>query len=178
MAGQRRTAPNALAGHRAPRSGLVSIPGGKAGEPKAGAQDVPELPSPASGVRWLAETTRLWEGIWGSDMAEVWRANLGLYLPALYQWLRLQDQLIRAHRAVQKTPLVKGSKDQPRRNPAFDMIPRLEDRIERLNNQLGMTPLALVRMGRPVGGQKTARTPDEASAELENADAAWDWAAE
>lgn len=50
--------------------------------------------------------------------------------------------------------------------------------LRRLDDQLGMTPLARVRMGLPVGGQAAARTPETAAEELDNADDAFDWAAE
>lgn len=203
MAGRPRKPPNALAGHRAERPALVSIAGGRAGEGRAAkpgeclacsralngnasrfcsaaclATRVPPMPSPASGKRWLAATVQMWEEIWLSSAAEVWNQDRGLYKAALERWIRLQDQLIQHHRAVQKTPLVPGSKGQPRRNPAFDGIPRLEDMIRRLDDQLGMTPLSRVRMGLPVGGTKESRTPDVAADELDNAEAAWDWAAE
>jgi len=177
MAGRPRKAPNALAGHRAPRPALVSIAGGRADEPRpADERPVPPMPSPGSGQRWLAETERIWAGIWRSPMAENW--NLDLHMPALYRWIRLQDQLIRAHRAVQRVPLVRGSKDQPRRNPIWDEIPKLEDMIRRLDDQLGLTPLAQVRMGLGLGsGTSKARTPAEIAAELERTEG-WDWAAE
>lgn len=120
----------------------------------------------------------MWEGIWLTTTAEVWNSDRDLYLPALYRWIRLQDQLGLAHRAVQRLPMVAGSKGQMRRNPVFDSIPKLEDMIRRLDDQLGMTPLSRVRMGLPVGGTKESRTPEVAAAELDNAEAAWDWAAE
>jgi hypothetical protein len=203
MAGRPRKAPNALAGHRTPRPSLVSIPGGRAdeaptdGRPRCGVcrkpfdkpyrgvlcseecwKKLPRMPTAGSGVAWLAETLDMWAGVWCSSMAENWRRDLGLYMPALHRWIRLHDALGRAHRAVQRAPMVQGSKNQPRRNPIFDEIPKLEDMLRRLDEQLGMTLLAQVRMGVPIGATGTAQTAAAAAEELEMEDAGWDWAAE
>jgi P27 family predicted phage terminase small subunit len=92
----------------------------------------------------LAETTKAWVSFWESEIA-------GLVtdpdMPALTRLFRMYDQRTRYERIVLKTPFVTGSTGQTVSHPASKEIASLDGRILQLEDRLGITPMARLKLG-------------------------------
>jgi|TARA_Y100000034_G_scaffold63208_1_gene76463 P27 family predicted phage terminase small subunit len=126
--------PDVAQGHR--NRGLVVVDNEKA----------MEAPPPPSGL--LAQTRRDWHTYWESDVASLAE---DVDLPALRRLFRMYDQHERAMRVVRKALTVKGSMGQIRVNPLADYAAKLDTQILRLENEVGVTPMARQRLGIAVG---------------------------
>lgn len=62
----------------------------------------------------------------------------------LWTYYQQHDDLTRI---FEKSRLVSGSQGQPRMNPAHDALMKMETAILRLENELGLTPTARLRLG-------------------------------
>lgn len=170
MAGRPHKAPNALAGHRAERkpAPLRALAGGKRGPECSNCRElrhrcdlhVPPLPT---GIRFQATKVR-WREMWRSDVSGHWdeRAHMG----ALTRYILLHDQWHWARAAVRKEPTVEGSKGQPRINPLAAELPKIEVMMGRLEDQLGLTPLAALRLGWVGGAAGGERSIEALNASL------------
>jgi P27 family predicted phage terminase small subunit len=98
----------------------------------------------------LAATRRAWERYWRSDVATV---VTDADHDAIERLFLLRDEHARAMRAVRSTGqrLVSGSRNQPRLNPIYDLVFKLEGAIHTLETELGLSPLARARLGIAVG---------------------------
>jgi P27 family predicted phage terminase small subunit len=98
----------------------------------------------------LAATRRAWARYWRSDVASV---VTDADHDAIERLFLLRDEHARAMRAVRSTGerLVSGSRNQPRLNPIYDLIFKLEGAIHTLETELGASPLARARLGIAVG---------------------------
>jgi P27 family predicted phage terminase small subunit len=114
---------------------------------KAPVEAVPPIPHPRGG-QLLAETAAAWATFWGSELAGlVTEADL----PALVRLFRSYDLRERFARIVTRSPMVAGSKGQPRVNPAAGELASLDGRISALEDRFGLTPLARFRLGLTFG---------------------------
>ena len=123
-----------LTGHR--DSSLSVIQGGKAFE------------TPKANSRWLAKTKRYWIEYWDSDLASTAQK---VDFPAFYRLFQFYDEVERANRTIQNMGnsglLGVGSTGQPTINPLITLTLKLEEKILKLEQELGLTPLARQRLG-------------------------------
>jgi P27 family predicted phage terminase small subunit len=119
-----------LHGHRKRKPRTVAAP------------PVPPPPSPSE--EWLPPTKEAWRVYWASALA---KAVLDVDAPVIRRLFALYDQYERSMDAVRRALVVKGSTGQIRTNPLADHILKLEGVILRLENELGLTPMARVRLG-------------------------------
>jgi P27 family predicted phage terminase small subunit len=63
----------------------------------------------------------------------------------------MYDQYSRVQKVVKKSLVVRGSTGQIRTNPLAEHALKLETQILRLENELGLTPMARQRLGIAVG---------------------------
>ena len=107
-----------------------------------------EFPKPAVKHQWLASTKRNWKNYWNSELSSTAQP---VDLPAFYRLFQFYDEVERANRMVLKMGnkglLSVGSQGQPKVNPLIDLTIKLESSILKLEQELGLTPLARQRLG-------------------------------
>ena len=127
-----------LVGHR--DNSLSVIQGGKAFE------------TPKHNTRWLTKTKHYWKEYWDSDLASTAQK---VDFPAFYRLFQYYDEVERANRVVQSQGsaalLGTGSKGQAIINPLILLTLKLEEKILKLEQELGLTPLARQRLGSAYG---------------------------
>lgn len=101
-----------------------------------------DIPPAPSGL--LKITRDRWDAYWKSSVAQVAEE---CDLPAIHRLFRNYDQHERAMKVVRKALAVKGSRGQIRVNPVAGYALQLEQQILRLENELGLTPMARQRLG-------------------------------
>lgn len=102
----------------------------------------------------LPETRRLWRSLWKSRVSQAWDRESDL--PAVVRYVRLLDRWLRYDAMVTQTPLVRGSREQVRPNPLAVRIDAIEGQVRSLEDQLGLTPAARVRLGISLVEARTA----------------------
>ncbi|MGQ0669340.1 MAG: P27 family phage terminase small subunit [Actinomycetota bacterium] len=122
--------PEAAQGHRT--RNVIALPGRRE-------RDTPE---PPEGL--LPATTVSWATFWADDIAGLVRE---VNVPVVARLFELYDQRARAMEVVKLALVVKGSTGQVRVNPLADYVLKLEGAILRLENELGLTPMARLRLG-------------------------------
>ena len=105
-----------------------------------------EPPKPLRG--WLKQTRDRWIKYWESDVAAVAQE---VDVPAVERLFGMYDQYSRVQQVVKKSLVVRGSTGQIRTNPLAELALKLETQILRLENELGLTPMARQRLGIAVG---------------------------
>jgi len=108
-------------------------------------------PKPTRG--WLKKTRDRWYEYWNSDVAGVAQK---VDLPAVERLFGMYDQYARVQNVVKKSLVVRGSTGQIRTNPLAEHALKLETQILRLENELGLTPMARQRLGIAVGEAATS----------------------
>jgi len=107
-----------------------------------------EFPKPKARAQWLTATRRYWKKYWDSELSSTAQA---VDLPAFYRLFQFYDQVERANRMILKLGnkglLSVGSQGQPKVNPLIDLSIKLEPSILKLEQELGLTPLARQRLG-------------------------------
>ena len=105
-----------------------------------------ERPKPYSS--WLKITKERWDTYWESDLSKLTQL---VDLPILERLFQYYDETERASRTIRKMGskglLSKGSTGQPKVNPLIELVLKLEDKMLKLENELGLTPLARQRLG-------------------------------
>lgn len=105
-----------------------------------------ERPKPYS--QWLKVTKERWDTYWDSDISQMTQS---VDLPALERLFQYYDETERASRTLRKLGskglLSKGSTGQPKINPLIELMLKLEEKILKLENELGLTPLSRQRLG-------------------------------
>jgi len=123
-----------LTGHR--DNSLTMLQGGK------------NFPTPKPNSRWVAKTIKYWNEYWNSELAATAQA---VDLPAFYRLFQYYDETERANRVIARQGnsglLAEGSKGQAVINPLIQLTLKLEEKILRLEQELGLTPLARQRLG-------------------------------
>src|SRR2546425_6774404 len=100
------------------------------------------VPEPPDGLNESALES--WDIYWRSDVA---RVASEVDLPVVRRYFVLLDQYERAIEVVNKAIVVKGSTRQIRTNPLADYALKLAGQLLRLEEELGLTPLARQRLG-------------------------------
>lgn len=126
------THPALLRGHRTGRD-LVAI------------GHRPVVPPPTAPKALLPETKRYWRMLWQSRVASAWDRESDLV--AVTRYIKLLDRWLRFDALVTQAPLVRGSKDQLRANPLSLRMDAIEGQVRGLEEQLGLTPAARLRLG-------------------------------
>lgn len=85
-----------------------------------------------------------WEAYFASPLAGLVKETDLSVVRRLWGYYQQHDELTAI---FQKSRLVAGSTGQPRMNPAADALLKLENAILRLENELGLTPSARLRLG-------------------------------
>jgi hypothetical protein len=112
--------------------GLVVVDGGR-------------LDRPTSPSGLLKPIREAWVTYWGSEVSALYKPEDAAALRRLFN---LYDASERAWREEKREPLVEGSADQPRPNPAgAKKALELEPHIRALEDRFGITPLARLKLG-------------------------------
>ena len=123
-----------LVGHR--DNSLNVIQGGK------------QFETPKPNVKWLRVTQRQWKEYWDSELASTAQK---VDLPAFNRLFQYYDEAERANRAIRTAGnnglLSRGSTGQPTINPLITLTLKLEEKILKLEQELGLTPLSRQRLG-------------------------------
>ncbi len=119
-------------GHR-PHT-LQMLPGGATGL---------DLRPPRPSSEWLAQTKRDWKALCADRPGQLQERHV----PAVRRLFKLRDQFARAMQGVDAAMLVKGSVGQIRLNPLADYAVRTLAAIDRMENELGLTPMGEARLG-------------------------------
>lgn len=99
-------------------------------------------PEPPAGL--TEPTLASWDIYWASPVASVADE---VDLPAIRRLFGLYDQYEKAASIASQALVVKGSVGQIRVNPLAEHMLKLEGAILRLENELGLTPMARARLG-------------------------------
>jgi P27 family predicted phage terminase small subunit len=154
MAGKRQKDPRALQGQQ-PKPALLVLP--KPARPRP-----PACPKRADGEPLDARARARWSAMWKGMSAGAWDrdgdlAELARFILTYDLWLQLDD-------VVRRGLLVKGSRGQPRLNPAFAERARLGAELSRTAEAFGLTPRDRMRLG--IEGADMARSMAAAEREL------------
>lgn len=101
-------------------------------------------PTPAPPANLSAARIADWDNYFDSPLAGLVQQTDLSVVRRLWGYYQQHDELTAI---FQKSRLVVGSTGQPRMNPAADAILKLEGAILRLENELGLTPSARLRLG-------------------------------
>ena len=85
-----------------------------------------------------------WTEFWQSELSQLVKATDLSSVRRLWNYYQQHADLTAI---FQKGRMVAGSTGQPRLNPALDGLMKLETAILRLENELGLTPSARLRLG-------------------------------
>lgn len=105
-----------------------------------------DAPEPPKGL--LKSSREAWDAYWQSDVAQVAQE---VDMPAIRRLFEAYDQYERAMKITKTALAVKGSTGQIRVNPVAEYAMKLDTQILRLENELGLTPMARQRLGIAVG---------------------------
>jgi P27 family predicted phage terminase small subunit len=125
--------------HRAPKRpelGLVEAP----------ASDF-VIPAPPPDL--LKASQARWEAYWRSAVSSAVDMNADRGL--LERWIRSVDEWYRAYRSFRKERTTQGSTGQLVLSPLAKWIRQLEGEISKCEQQMGLTPLARVKLGLVAG---------------------------
>ena len=100
-----------------------------------------EWPKPER--QWFKITRDSYEAFQSTDVASVVRVE---DLPMVRRLFNLRDDHERLSRSARKTPLIPGSQGQLVENPLAKRADRIMGEITRLEDKLGLNPLARMRL--------------------------------
>jgi len=106
-----------------------------------------------------------WTAYWNDVVSGVTRPA---DTPLVQRWARNLDRYHRLLAEADSNPVVTGSMGQPRANPVYDVILRMEQGLRLDEAQLGIGPLNRLRLG--VALTESAKSLAELNAEAENAE--------
>jgi P27 family predicted phage terminase small subunit len=123
------------------------------------------IPRPPTGL--LAASRKRWKAYWQSPVSKAVDLDADLY--RIERWISCVDEYERVNVAFKKTRLVKGSTGQAALNPLASYLQQLLNEINKAEAELGLTPLARMRLGIAYGEAKLtalelARAIDELDA--------------
>lgn len=109
----------------------------------------PTPPDPPAGL--LAVTRRAWDEYWTSQVARA--VEVDADLPTVVRWATNLDEWHRVVRTIrrEKRRVVEGSQGQPVLSPLLAYKAQLETALDRLSTELGLTPMARMRLGIKAG---------------------------
>lgn len=108
------------------------------------------IPTPPAGLTKYAR--QRWEAFFSSPPAAA--IDLRADLHRLERWIRAVDEYERVGRVFRKARTVNGSMGQPVLNPLAAYLATREAEIARAEAELGMTPMARVKLGIAYGQAK------------------------
>ena len=111
---------------------------------EGGGQQVPEMPSPPQGARWLKHSRDWWHAVWCEDIAATWTTS---DRPMVERLLTLVEERERARRGTSHSRLVEGSQGQPVLNPLAKYMLEVDKEIRQLEDRLGLSPRARLQLG-------------------------------
>ncbi|HSW41312.1 MAG TPA: P27 family phage terminase small subunit [Patescibacteria group bacterium] len=117
---------------------------------------------------WLASTAAAWRAYWASPLARA--AQIDTDTPAIERLFGLRDERERMSRVVRRSRVVLGSAGQPRANPLYAQITAFDAEIRQLEDRLGLSPIARLRLGVTFGD--AARSLADLNRELASDDPA------
>lgn len=102
-----------------------------------------DVPTPPKG--WLVSSEEAWRSFWTSGLAQVIQVDTDM--PVVERLFSLRDERERMARVVRKSRVVLGSQGQPRANPLYAQITSFDAEIRQLEDRLGLSPIARLRLG-------------------------------
>lgn len=109
--------------------------------------------SPDPPKQWLARSKEQWADFWVSPLAQL---VLPVDVPAVERLFSAYDRLARAEAIYRKQPVVAGSMGQQVLNPMAGEMHALAKEITTLEDRLGVTPLARLKLGVKFGEARQA----------------------
>lgn len=100
------------------------------------------VPAPPDGLSDQQQES--WQDFWASELSQLVKATDLASVRRLWAYYQQHADLTAI---FEKGRMVAGSQGQPRLNPALDGLMKLEGAILRLENELGLTPSARLRLG-------------------------------
>lgn len=100
------------------------------------------IPDPPEGLSEAQVAS--WSEFWRSELSQLVKATDLSSVKRLWNYYQQHEDLTGI---FAKGRMVAGSTGQPRLNPALDGLMKLEGAILRLENELGLTPSARLRLG-------------------------------
>jgi len=100
------------------------------------------VPDPPEGLS--RSNLESWDEFWHSELSQLVKRTDLASVRRLWDYYQQHEDLTGI---FAKGRMVAGSQGQPRLNPALDGIMKLEGAILRLENELGLTPSARLRLG-------------------------------
>ena len=85
-----------------------------------------------------------WNSYWGDVLSGVMRQSDATLV---LRWVQNLDRYHRLLAEADRSPMVKGSTGQPRSNPVYDLVFKIEASIKDDEKQLGIGPLNRLRLG-------------------------------
>jgi P27 family predicted phage terminase small subunit len=104
---------------------------------------VVDAPAPPSGL--LKASRERWIAFWSSDVARA--VDVAADGDRLTRWITYVDEWHRAMRDFRRQRVAQGSMGQPRLHPLAGCLAQLEQAIARAEGELGLTPLARMKLG-------------------------------
>lgn len=105
------------------------------------------VPAPPPGL--LKATRDRWEGYWRSSVSSAVDVNADAGI--VERWIISLDEWNRIGKIFRKQRIVENAKGQPVLNPLAKVLKQLEAEIGRCELQLGLTPVARLRLGMTIG---------------------------
>lgn len=99
-------------------------------------------PDPPKGL--LKATLNLWEDFWASDVSRAWQTG---DLDGLGRLIVYRDEWARLMNVYREARMVEGSTGQVKVNPALREALNLEAAMKSIAADLGLTPMARMRLG-------------------------------
>ena len=123
------------------------------------------IPAPPPGL--LKASKDRWEAYWRSAVSSAVDLNADFGL--VERWIRSVDEWHRAYRDFRKSRITEGSTGQLVLSPLAKLIRQLESEIGRCEQQLGLTPIARLRLG--LTANQARLTAEQLNRSLSEADA-------
>jgi len=93
----------------------------------------------------LPASKRVWKAFWDSPVSQAIDPDADLY--RVERWINTIDEYERVNAAFKNARIVKGSTGQPALNPLAQYLQNLLAEINKAETELGLTPLARMRLG-------------------------------
>lgn len=128
----------------------IKRPADRQGHPKRGPLEIvatkpTDFAIPAAPPGLLKQSRDRWDAYWRSSVSSAVDLNADFGL--VERWIRSVDEWHRAYRDFRKDRVTEGSTGQLVLSPLAKLISQLESEITRCEQQLGLTPVARLKLG-------------------------------